>query len=207
VTNRFYVYVDDLKVTSSSVPAPTVTSLDTTSSTGMKDCTVETDCLPSTATSCVDAGVFPTSSNKGWFMDLRGGVTGAALPGEQTVSSAVIAGGMVTFSTNRAFPTPPNTCTANLGEARGYWLNLVNASGAITVTGTCGGARSETFVGGGLPPSPVLTSVTVNGKVVNVIIGAVDRAGGASAPIQAQRIVAPVSLARHPVYWNKGGDN
>jgi Tfp pilus tip-associated adhesin PilY1 len=199
VQNRFYVYVDDLTLKTSSTPAPTPVNLDAAST--MKDFT--------TTTSCSDASVLPAGSNAGWYMDLRGGVDppGSALPGEQTTSAALIAGGMITFSTNRPFATPPNSCSANLGEARGYWLNLLNGSGAIGVSGTCGGARSGTFVGGGLPPSPVLATVPVNGKAVSVVIGAVERSGAPSAVIQAQKITAPVSLTRRPVYWYKSGDN
>jgi type IV pilus assembly protein PilY1 len=145
-------------------------------------------------------------------MDLRGAnPEDPAQRGEQTISAALIAGGMVTFSTNRPKAPDPNTCAPNLGEARGYWLNLFNASGAISVTGggTCGGIyRSTAFPAYvALPPTPVLATVTVDGKVVTVVIGAIDRGGGASAPIQAQRIVAPVSLTRRAVYWHNSGDN
>jgi type IV pilus assembly protein PilY1 len=92
------------------------------------------------------------------------------------VTSALIVTGMITFSTNRPIPPAAGTCATTLGEARGYWLNLLNGAGAIGVGGTCGGSRSSPFIGGGLPPSPVLaTSVPIDGKAVTVTIGTVDR--------------------------------
>ena len=127
--------------------------------------------------------------------------------GEQAVTSAAIVGGLVAFSTNRPIPSALGTCSTTLGEARGYWLNLLNGSGAIGVAGTCGGTRSMAFVGGGLPPSPVISTVLINGKQVTTVIGAAERNGSASAPIQAQRIPVPVNLKRHPVYWHQNTDN
>ena len=189
VTNRFYVYLDDL-----------------TASPASKASAVNLDDLGamanfSAATSCIDTGVLPTSSKKGWFMDLASGT------GEQTVTAAAIVGGMVAFSTNRPVPPVDGTCSSTLGEARGYWVNLLNASGTIGASGICGGARSSVFVGGGLPPSPVVTTVLLNGKQLTAVIGAAERAGAASGTIQAQRIPAPVNLKRHPIYWHQNVDN
>jgi len=176
VTNRFYVYMDNLSSTAS-------TDLDT-----MENYT--------TGTTCNTAMVLPTSSLKGWYMDLT-----QYGRGEQTVTSALIAGGMVTFSTNRPV-TSSNTCSTTLGEARGYWVNLLNGSGAIGVTGTCGGERSSAFVGGGLPPSPVLASgVPISGKPTTVVIGAVQRTGtGASVTISPQEIRPPINSKRKRAY-------
>jgi len=188
ILNRFYVYLDDLSVS----PASKAVAVNLDNAASMSNF--------SAATSCTDAGVLPNSSAQGWYMDLASGT------GEQTVTSAVIVGGMVAFSTNRSIPPAAGVCTA-LGEARGYWLNLLNASGAIGVTGTCGGARSSAFVGGGMPPSPVVTTTMVNGKQVTAVIGAAERAGAASGSIQAQRIPAPVNLKRHPIYWHTNLDN
>ena len=76
VLNRFYVVIDD--------PSET----DAVDLDQMTDFTIPTDCY--------DPGVLPGSDKKGWFIDLN-----AYGKGEQTVTSALIAGGMVTFSTNR----------------------------------------------------------------------------------------------------------
>jgi Tfp pilus tip-associated adhesin PilY1 len=180
VTNRFYVYVDD--PTSS-----TLTNLDS-----MVNYTV------SSTDTCDTTPILPTSTAKGWFMDLT-----EHGPGEQTVTSAIIQGGMVAFSTNRPVASG-NSCTNGLGEARGYWVNLLNGSGAISTTDnkTCGGDRSSIFVGGGLPPSPVTGVVTVNGVPQNIVIGAAQRDGSTSTPVGAQKNNPPINTKRSRVYWN-----
>jgi type IV pilus assembly protein PilY1 len=154
--------------------------------------------------SCGNANILPNSSQKGWYLTLnRHGV------GEQTVTSATIAGGMFTFSTNRPIPPAAGTCSTTLGEARGYFVNLFNGSGAIGVTDACGGDQSATFVGGGLPPSPVLATVLVNGKTETVLIGAIQKNKDApSSVIGAQIVVPPLNFKRKMVYWyTSGNDN
>jgi type IV pilus assembly protein PilY1 len=189
VLNRFYVYKDDLGAALSSP----VKDLDALEDYSTKD-------------SCTTTPVLPSSSLSGWFMNLN-----ASGQGEQVVTSALIAGGMVTFSTNRPIPPQAGTCSTTLGEARGYWVNLLNASGAIGTQGACGGTRSSPFVGGGLPPSPVLANgVPVDGKATTVVIGAVQKgsngAGGASVAISPQKIRPPVRSKRTRTYSYTSGD-
>ena len=182
VTNRLYVYLDDLSVLASSTDA--ATALDT--DTGIQNFT--------STTSCTTAGVTPSSGKKGWYMDLTG-------RGEQTVTTALIAGGLVTFNTNRATPST-NSCSASLGEARGYWVNLTNASGAIgSNTTSCGQDRSSVFAGGGLTPAPTLATVLIGTTLTTVAIGAVQRSGGASSGIAPQKIVPSIASKRRIVYW------
>jgi type IV pilus assembly protein PilV len=71
--------------------------------------------------------------------------------------------------------------------------------------GACGGNRSSPFVGGGLPPSPVLANgVPIDGKATTVVIGAVqkgsDGATGASVASGAQKIRPPVRSRRTRTY-------
>lgn len=189
VMNRFYVLLDDLTVAHTSSTA--AVSMD--SDTGMQNYSVASEAL------CSVTGVTPTSGMKGWFMDLPG-------RGEQTVTSALIAAGMVTFSTNRATPSSVNACSNPLGEARGYWVNLLNASGGIGVANaTCGGDRTSVFVGGGLMPSPTLASVMIDGKVETVVIGAAQRSGGSSSGIAPQRLKPVISSKRKTIYWRSTG--
>ncbi len=185
VTNRFYVYLDNLGSTSA-------TNLDDTSA--MTNFTALTDCGV--------AGVLPNSTKKGWFMDLS-----ANGLGEQTVTSAIIAGGMASFSTNRPVPANLGSCSTMLGEARGYWVNLFNASGAIGVTGSCGGDRSAKFVGGGLPPSPMVGNVPIDGQTTTVVIGAAKRDGGTSSPISPQKVSPTIVPKRKVIYWKSNGTN
>jgi Tfp pilus tip-associated adhesin PilY1 len=189
VVNRFYVYLDDL-----AAPAATpAVNLD-----GLLDYSGDTN--------CTTTQVLPNSTLKGWYMNLnRYG------QGEQVVTSALIASGMATFSTNRPIPADAASCSTALGEARGYWVNLFNASGGINVAGVCGGTRSSTFVGGGLPPSPVKASgVPIDGKLVSVVIGAVQKgsgeAAGASVSIAPQRVRPAITSKRKRVYNYTSGD-
>jgi type IV pilus assembly protein PilY1 len=185
VINRFYVYRDDLG---------------STSATNMDDTSAFTDL--SNSTTCTTAGVLPSSTSKGWFMNLtQNGV------GEQTVTSAIISGGMIVFSTNHPVPSAAGTCSTTLGEARGYWVNLFNASGAIGVAQSCGGSRSSIFAGGGLPPSPLAGIVTIDGKPTSVVIGAVQRGGGASTSISPQLVNPPIPMNRKTVYWKSAIGN
>jgi type IV pilus assembly protein PilY1 len=184
VTNRFYVLVDDV-----ADPAfnPTAVNMDDT--TKMKDY--------SAATSCDTEGVGPDSSYSGWFMDLP-------YRGEQTTTTAVAVAGMVTFSTNRPYSSTEssNVCSANLGEARGYWLNILNGSGAIGVgNATCGGSRATAFVQGGLVPSPTLATVQIGNTIQTVALGAIQRSGGASSGIAPQAIRPPIKAKRRTIYW------
>jgi Tfp pilus tip-associated adhesin PilY1 len=189
VTNRFYVYLDDLAAAAGSAAQDLDALLDYTSNTN-----------------CETRAALPNSGLKGWFMNLT-----QYGQGEQTVTSALISGGMATFSTNRPIPPDAASCSTALGEARGYWVNLFNGSGAINVEGTCGGARSSIFVGGGLPPSPVkASSVPVDGKAMTVVIGAVQKGGsnaaGASVSIAPQRMRPAITSKRKRVYNYTSGD-
>lgn len=192
VTNRFYVFKDDI----SDTDASTSLNLDsTTSPNNMANYTTDPGCAGEPVT--------PGSAKRGWFMDLT-----ANGVGEQVVTSAVVAAGFINFSTNR--PTPPDAlaCSNSLGEARGYFVNLLNSSGEIGVDGTCGGSRSSIFVGGGLPPSPVIATTNVDGKVETVIIGAVPKEGGSGSPLEANAVELDLDSKRRPVYWYKStGEN
>lgn len=197
VWNRFYVYRECLPS-----PSPTSNSL-----TGGDDLDDDDLMHQSTATAppaCTASQTLANncSTNKGWSIDLNNGA------GEQTVTSAVISGGMVTFSTNRPIPAASGTCSTALGEARGYWLNLFNGSGGIATSNSasCGGLTSSTFVGGGLPPSPVVGTVSINGVPTSVVIGAVQKTGTASSPISPQKATPTNLPARKRVYSFTNGD-
>ncbi len=183
VTNRFYVYLDDVRVTSG----------DPVDLNDLENKTVDLG--------CESTSILPGSSKTGWYMDLN-----QYGQGEQTVTSALILGGQVVFSTNRPIPPAAGTCSTVLGEARGYWVNLFNGSGTISTSAvSCGGDRSSIFVGGGLPPSPVTGNVMVDGKPVTVVIGAVDRDGGASTPISPGKVVPVVKPTRSRIYHKVKG--
>lgn len=184
ITNRFYVYLDDPSRTGA-------TNLDGELMLNRTNFTSAT---------CSSTSVTPGADSYGWFMDLtQYGV------GEQTVSSALIVSGLVAFSTNRPVSSV-NSCGTALGEARGYWANLLTGSGAVGVTGLCGGSRSSTFVGGGLPPSPVMGSVNIGGKQTTVVLGTTQRNGDASSPIGGQKVAPTITQKRKRIYWRASGD-
>jgi type IV pilus assembly protein PilY1 len=138
-----------------------------------------------------------SAGTHGWFFDLAAG------RGEQAVTASSIFGGLVFFSTNRPVPPTAAACSTNLGEARGYAVNILNASGAADTLSLCGGGRSAIFAGGGLPPSPVTGTVPVgpNAVPVTVMIGGVNRGGGVSTPIGAQRVSPTITQRRSRAYW------
>jgi type IV pilus assembly protein PilY1 len=188
VLNRFYVYRDDLSVI-------TETNLDNVASgSSIINVSPTVGCDTSTASNA--ANILPTSNSNGWFLNLNQYGTG-----EQTVTSALIVGGMVTFSTNRPVPAVSGACSFELGEARGYFLNLFNGSGAIGVgDANCGGSISGTFAGGGLPPSPVFANVLIGSTTYPVVIGAIQRQLGASSPISPQKVPPTHKANRKTTY-------
>ncbi len=185
VTNRFYVFKDDLREGGATLAADLDALTDYT-----------------TNTVCNTPGVTPRSALRGWFMNLN-----QYGQGEQTVTTALIVGGMVAFSTNRPFPPATGSCTTSLGQARGYWVNLFNASGAIGVDGTCGGDRSNPFAGGGLPPSPVLAlNVRIGNQYETVVLGATPKTGGIGSPIDPVPVPPPINAKRKKAYRYTSGD-
>jgi len=188
VQNRFYMLIDKFQATGLPVDLDGSSLVDATTDPG---CTDNAD-----------------TSKLGWWMALEAG------QGEQTVTSSVIFGGTIFFSTNRPVKIEENSCATNLGEARGYAVNLLNASGVVGTGGLCGGDRSGIFTGGGLPPSPVVGTVPVKlpdgtTKPISILIGGVklDTGGSnTSSGIGAQEPPVPIKHIRSRVYWYKHGD-
>lgn len=178
ITNRFYVFFDDLQTTGTL-------NLDGLSMANYTNLAAEDE---------VRNGVVPGGPLRGWFL----GLPGAA---EQTVTSAVIISGKVAFSTNRPVPDDEFSCGTNLGEARGYLLDLLNAEGAVAPDGE----RSNIFEGGGIPPSPVVARVPVDGQLNTVLIGVVQQDGTTSSAVESQRVRPDTSSRRTPVYWFQTG--
>jgi len=188
---KAYVYKDDL----TSTPITSAVNLDDTDK--MMNVTDV-----STAT-CTSSNLLTNTEKKGWFMYLNqyGTKNANGVTGEQGVTAAVIVGGMVTFSTNRPLSSALS-CSTRLGEARGYFVNLFNGSGSIGTANnaSCGGSRSVTFAGGGLPPSPVIGIVPIDGVPTAVLIGAPPRDGGSASPIKPSKINPPINQTRTRTY-------
>ena len=182
IMNRFYLFIDKFSGPSVNLDGATMANF--------------------TATPSCDAKLLSTQD--GWYIDLNNG------RGEQTVTGGLIFGGIIYFSTNRALPPTPNTCSPNLGEARGYAVNLLNASGAVGTQAICGGSRSGIFTGGGIPPTPVTATLPVNGpggtKNVSVLFGGVQRSGSDSCAVCAQKVTPTISGKRTRSYWYTKGN-
>lgn len=86
--------------------------------------------------------------NKGYFINL--------LAGEKAVNAPLTVAGYTYLGTNQ--PAASDSCSANLGVARGYRLNPLT-----------GGYTFVVYAGGGLPPSPVagVVNVTVAGEATS----------------------------------------
>lgn len=132
----------------------------------------------------------PAINAYGWKLSFR--------VGEQGVTTPIIVGGIIYFSTNRAVGIAPGSCASNLGEARGYALNFLDGSGALD-----NGLASQTFVGGGLPPSPVVATVKLdNGLTQTVCIGCAQN----SSPLGASEPPIKVPKIRKRVWWYETTD-
>lgn len=188
IVNRFYVYLDN--------PA----AASTTAAVNM-DGTTFSNYTSSSTNTCTSPNVLPGGTQVGWYMDLTANGTG-----EQVVTSALITSGLIAFSTNR--PLAGTVCSTSLGEARGYLVDLLNGSGAITSSGnaSCGGTRSTVFVGGGLPPSPVSGVVVINGVPQQVVIGVAQHDASTSTSISAQKFKPPIKSTRSRLYWRTPTD-
>jgi hypothetical protein len=77
---------------------------------------------------------------------------------------------------------------------------------AVDAEALCGANRSGVYQGGGLPPSPVVEKVPVNGRPVTIMIGGIQRSGGGSSPIGAQRIRPVITQKRLRTYWYTHGE-
>ncbi len=86
--------------------------------------------------------------------------------GEKVISSAVTVSGVTYFNTNQPSDTAGGgVCGSNLGIARQYAIDYLDASAANTTTaGTEISARSSIYPGGGYLPSPVPVVVNLDGK-------------------------------------------
>lgn len=128
----------------------------------------------------------PVINNFGWKLSFR--------VGEQNVTTPVVVAGVVYFSTNRAVGVVPGSCSNNLGEARGYALNFIDGSGTLA-----NNLRSDTFAGGGLPPSPVVATVKIGSNTVVTCIGCISENNSSS--IGATRPPIKVPQTRKRMWW------
>lgn len=174
VTNRFYM-LRDTKTGSDGSGQATIT---------------QSNLFDATSTVYSYSG-----SDRGFYITLG--------TGEKVVNAPTTVAGYTYFGTNQPTAPSTNSCTSNLGIARGY--SIAPLTGLYT---------SSVFEGGGLPPTTVsgLVSVTVviNGvsttKLVPFMIGGGggDGAGpdGVSS-LGGKKPTINVKTSRHRAYWYK----
>lgn len=182
VNNAFFMIKDDRSAD------PDVISLD-------DDVLLEIDANSSGLTSTQQAEL-AAADNKGWY--LQYGAAGTIHDQEQVVTSAVVVFGVATFSTHTPTVASSTSCGSNLGTARVYNINFLDASPAK------GADRFQVIDGGGLPPSPVSGIVTVctsDGACTDVpfVIG-----GNPNSPVEVDYAPEPSGSAvnKSRVYWN-----
>ncbi|WP_231973622.1 pilus assembly protein [Variovorax sp. HW608] len=181
VVNRFYMIKD------------TIIGPDSTGWTTVVDATSATaDVAPSALFNATTVAYDGTLA--GYYKSLTS-------PGEKSVNAPTTVGGITYVGTNQPV-APTNSCTNNLGIARGHQFNFLT-----------GDDTPQVFNGGGLPPSPVFVLVTVKvpdptdpTKTKNRTLPALIGAGGGSgpdsgSPLGAQTLPPPTTKKKR-TYWN-----
>lgn len=171
--NRFYMILDrttgkDASAWSTVIDDSKTNSADAPTNSTLFDASTQ----PFNITTSVCIGSAPC---KGYYVVLnqnrQSAADGSSTLGEQVVNAAKTIGGFTFFGTNQPKPADAKSCSANLGNARGYKINVLTGSGGFTL-----------FDGGGLPPSPVggRVAVYVNG-VYTTLPFLIGGGGGSSA--------------------------
>ncbi|MGH8351982.1 MAG: pilus assembly protein [Pseudomonas sp.] len=114
----------------------------------------------------------------GFFITLRG-------VGEKGVNAPVSVAGKTYFGTNKPIIPVAGACSGDLGEARAYTVSFSTAD-----------ISSNLFVGGGLPPSPVVGLVTIGNNTVPFIIG-----GAGPTPFDPSTPTIELSNNRKRAFW------
>jgi len=136
-----------------------------------------------------------------------------SVPSGSSIFLSAVGTGVIGDSINLGFqittPAPPSDTL--------FEYHVSTLSGASTIVGVdnfhngTDGVRigelvcSVPFVGGGLPPSPSIATVPINGTPTQVIIGAAQLSGGVSTEISPQQIGPAIIPARKLIYWKSSG--
>ena len=174
VNNRFYLIVD--KNGGDSVPAnnPVITESSLVDRTGTKclnssnqvvacsydatdDRYEESDGTPATLITLTQI----VDGFSGFYITLEGDTDNDGdSEGEKGINAPLAIAGKVFFGTNQPDTPTEGSCTANLGVARGYKVDIFTGETQVNI-----------FSGGGMPPSPIGGLVTIGDETVPFIIG------------------------------------
>ncbi len=128
------------------------------------------------------------------------GFYGYLARGEKAVNAPATVSGTAFFGTNRPIAPSLNTCTTNLGQARGYAFSPFSAAFSSVI-----------YDGGGLPPSPVAGTVIIENadgteSLVRFCIGCGGGTpggggGGANSPLENTDPFLTVPKKPQRTYW------
>ncbi|WP_332774569.1 pilus assembly protein [Polaromonas sp.] len=188
IQNRYYMIKDDHGLTATRV-TPIIEGA-AGSTTGVAGTLYDaTSNLVQVGTSAqIGAAKTAFSIASGWYVTLGSG--------EKIVGGSTTLAGTVFFGTNTPTSVAANACVGNLGEARIYGLNYLNASATIdqNQNGILTSVdRSYTRAGGGYPPTPVPISVVINGRNYQ----------GAITGTQVLNPPAPTLGRRYRTFWQR----
>ncbi len=202
VNNRFYVLIDENggdSVASGTAVIDESTLVNHTTSQCLAadgsgaavNCTydVATDSYKDGSNNVVSllsiAAIGSSASFDGYYFTLEGNTVDGASEGEKGINAPLAVAGKVFFGTNQPDTSATSACTAGLGIARGYKVDLFTGQRQVNI-----------FSGGGLPPSPIAGLVTIDGKTVPFVIGG-------EGPSAFDPSVPELDLAggRNRTYW------
>jgi type IV pilus assembly protein PilY1 len=126
----------------------------------------------------------PSTTGMGCYLPLQ--------QGEKVVNAATTIGGKSHFGTNQPkVPDSTNSCSGDLGTARGYTMPLF-----------CAQPTSTVYPGGGLPPSPISGTVSITNadgsRSTHHFYTGGDQARGPLSPNDPN---IKISKARKRIYW------
>ncbi|HEU4620839.1 MAG TPA: hypothetical protein VFS42_01315, partial [Burkholderiaceae bacterium] len=105
--------------------------------------------------------------------------------GEKVINQPITFGGLTYFSTSK--PVPPSANSCYRGQSTAYELPLY-----------CRPPKSQTLMTDGLPPSPVVGYVEINGKLQPFVIGGINNK---ASSIEAKKPDIPIPSKRKRTYW------
>lgn len=129
----------------------------------LKDTRIGSDfCSPSCPAALIRSNLFDATSTT-YDGSLSGYYIKLVNSGEKLVNAPLTVAGKTYFGTNEPTMAASNSCSTNLGVARGYQLSPLD-----------GTYSSGIYKGGGMPPSPVAglvnVTTTVNGVATNFLV-------------------------------------
>jgi type IV pilus assembly protein PilY1 len=177
VQNSFYMFKDDHGLNATKA---------TITEASMYDATENLIQIGTSAQQA--AATIALNSSDGWYIKLSSG--------EKVVGGATTLGGAVFFATNKPVSTlTAGACASNLGEARIYGLNYLNAASIIDYNITNSLTTEDRYKvrpGGGFPPTPVPVVVEIGGKRYEAVI----------TGTQVETPPSTVLEKRYRTYWH-----